>query len=43
LDRYSPSPSPTMASAVPEDGWVLERESEHFVYYAQPSTFSSRF
>jgi hypothetical protein len=37
LDRYSPSPSPTMASAVPEDGWVLERESEHFVYYAQPS------
>jgi len=37
LDRYSPSPPPRLASAVPdEDGWLLDRESEHFIYYTQP-------
>ena len=37
LDRYSPSPPPRMASAVPdEDGWLLDRESQHFIYYTQP-------
>jgi hypothetical protein len=37
LDRYSPSPPPRMASAVPdEDGWLLDRESRHFIYYTQP-------
>jgi len=37
LDRFSPSPPPRIASAVPgEDGWLLDRESEHFVYYTQP-------
>jgi hypothetical protein len=35
LGRYSLSPSPTMASTVPKDGWLLERESKHFVYYTQ--------
>ncbi|MDH4135952.1 MAG: hypothetical protein OEW09_04435, partial [Anaerolineae bacterium] len=38
LDRYSTSPPPRMASAVPdEDGWLLDRESQHFIYYAQPA------
>jgi hypothetical protein len=37
LDRYSPSPPPRMASAIPdEDGWLLDRESQHFIYYTQP-------
>jgi hypothetical protein len=37
LDRYSTSPPPRMASTVPdEDGWLLDRESQHFIYYAQP-------
>ena len=37
LDRYSPSPPPRMASTVPdEDGWLLDRESQHFIYYTQP-------
>jgi hypothetical protein len=37
LDRYFPSPPPRMASAVPgEDGWLLDRESKHFIYYTQP-------
>jgi hypothetical protein len=37
LDRYSPSPPARMASAVPdEDGWLLDRESQHFIYYTQP-------
>ena len=36
LDHYSPSPPPRMASAIPdEDGWLLDRESEHLVYYTQ--------
>jgi hypothetical protein len=37
LDRYSTSPPPRMASTVPDkDGWLLDRESQHFIYYAQP-------
>jgi len=37
LDRYSPPPPPRMASAVPDqDGWLLDRESQHFIYYTQP-------
>jgi hypothetical protein len=37
LDRYSTSPSPRVASAVPvKDGWLLDRESQHFIYYTQP-------
>jgi hypothetical protein len=37
LDRYSSSPPPRMDSAVPDqDGWLLDRESKHFVYYTQP-------
>lgn len=37
LDGYSPYPLPSMASAVPdENGWLLDRESKHFVYYTQP-------
>jgi hypothetical protein len=37
LDRYSPLPPPRTASAVPgEEGWLIDRESEHFVYYTQP-------
>ena len=37
LDRYSTSPPPRMASAVPDqDGWLLDRESQHFIYYTQP-------
>jgi hypothetical protein len=37
LDRYSPSPPPRLASAVPDkDGWLLDRESKHFIYYTQP-------
>jgi hypothetical protein len=37
LDRFSSSPPPRMASAVPgENGWLLDRESEHFIYYTQP-------
>jgi hypothetical protein len=37
LDRYSPSPPPRLASAVPdEDGWLLDRESKHFIYYTRP-------
>ena len=37
LDRYSPSPPPRVASAVPDqDGWLLDRESQHFIYYTQP-------
>lgn len=36
LDRYSPSPPPRLASAVPdEDGWLRDRESKHFIYYTQ--------
>jgi len=37
LDRYSPSPPPRVASAVPDqDGWLLDRESQHFIYYTRP-------
>jgi hypothetical protein len=37
LDRFSPPPPPRMASTVPDrDGWLLDRESDHFVYYTQP-------
>jgi len=36
LDRHSPSPPPAMASVVLEDGWLLDRESKHFIYYTQP-------
>jgi hypothetical protein len=37
LDRYAASPSPRLASAVPDkDGWLLDRESQHFIYYTQP-------
>ena len=37
LDRYSPPPPPRIASAVPgEDGWLIDRESEHFIYHTQP-------
>ena len=37
LDRFSPSPPPRIAPAVPDkDGWLLDRESEHFIYYTQP-------
>jgi len=37
LDRYSPSPPPKIASTVPDkDGWLLDRESQHFIYYTQP-------
>jgi len=37
LDRYSTSPPPRLASAVPDqDGWLLDRESKHFIYYTQP-------
>ena len=37
LDRYSPSPPPKIASTIPDkDGWLLDRESQHFIYYTQP-------
>lgn len=37
LDRFSPPPPPRMASTAPDrDGWLLDRESEHFIYYTQP-------
>jgi len=37
LDRYAASPPPKIASTVPdEDGWLLDRESKHFIYYTQP-------
>jgi hypothetical protein len=37
LDRYSPPPPPRIAAAVPDqDGWLLDRESQHFIYYTQP-------
>jgi len=37
LDHYYPSPPPRAASAIPaENGWRLDRESEHFTYYTQP-------
>lgn len=37
LDRSSPSPPPRMASTLPgKDGWLLDRESSHFIYYTQP-------
>jgi hypothetical protein len=37
LDHYSPSPSPRLASAAPDEhGWLLDRESQHFIYYTQP-------
>jgi hypothetical protein len=37
LDRSSPPPPPRITSAVPDrDGWLLDRESEHFMYYTQP-------
>jgi hypothetical protein len=37
LDRYSPSLPPRMASTVTDkDGWLLDRESQHFIYYTQP-------
>lgn len=33
----SPPPPPRMASTAPDrDGWLLDRESEHFIYYTQP-------
>jgi len=36
LDHYYPPPPPQVASAIPdENGWHLDRESEHFVYYTQ--------
>jgi hypothetical protein len=37
LDHYYPPPLPRIASAVPDaDGWRLDRESEHFIYYTRP-------
>jgi hypothetical protein len=37
LDRFASSPPPRIASAVPgQEGWLLDRESEHFIYYTQP-------
>ncbi len=37
LERYPSSPPPRIASTVPdEDGWLLDRESEHFIYYTRP-------
>ena len=37
LDRFSPPPPPKVASTVPDrDGWLLDRESKHFIYYTQP-------
>jgi hypothetical protein len=37
LDRFSPPPLPRTASAVPDaNGWLLDRESDHFIYYTQP-------
>lgn len=37
LDHYYPPPPPRLVSAVPgQDGWLLDRESEHFIYYTQP-------
>ena len=37
LDRYSPSPPPRIVAAVPDEGgWLLDRESKHFIYYTQP-------
>jgi hypothetical protein len=37
LDRYSPPPPPRLASAVSDgDGWLLDRESQHFIYYTRP-------
>jgi hypothetical protein len=36
LDRYYPPPPPQVASAIPdENGWHLDRESEHFTFYTQ--------
>jgi hypothetical protein len=37
LDRYYPPPPPRLASTIAdEDGWRLDRESKHFIYYTQP-------
>lgn len=37
LDRYYPPPPPRLASTIAdEDGWHLDRESKHFIYYTPP-------
>jgi hypothetical protein len=37
LDRLSFSPPPRVASPAPgKDGWLLDRQSKHFIYYTQP-------
>jgi hypothetical protein len=37
LDHYYPPPPSRTASTIPDkDGWLLDRESEHFIYYTRP-------